>query len=779
MPSIRPNLRAASLALAVLFPLSAIAQTEEEEPAEINLRENVTVAASDEKLLEGPRGGSVSVIKPEETAGMPTALADLVADLPGVAMNGQGGLFQMISIRGVSRLRVTSLFSGMRLATDRRAGVSIAFVDPLLMGSAEVLRGPATTFYGSGALGGVMRVQPRIFQAPHAEAGFETNGNERYQLFGLGGEGWTVGLAHRRADNAEAADGSELNSGFTQFSAVARGDWESGGWNWTLLAVPTYGEEIGKANSDYPQRTTIYPRERHGLFEAAVTAPSGWRLRAYVHNQDLETDVLEEEVAHNQVSTGSFDFGVRWENEANAAKGPELTYGVESFNRRNVDAVESIVDLDPVAPEDPVTQQSLDDALLDELGAFCAVTWGWGPTTWQGGGRLSHTRQGNGDADKVNESTWNGYVGLTWPVGKNVELRGNLDSGLRFPSLSELFYTGTTGRGQVIGNPLLDSERSFNSEVSVRWLGRRLLVNGVLFRTAIDDYIERVEIAPDLLTWVNLTSGTIRGAELSAVFVVNEQAQLFGSGHLIDGRSDADAPLADIPPAELQFGGRGNRRRWGYEARLIWRGPKTDPGSGEKEIGDAWLLGFALDYSPARALEDLPQRTEPARPGVLSRRRQQGGPGAGPIGGAAPVVDRRMIDIRGTRMNKHATALLSLLVVLAAGCAGDAETPASPTASLPDGWRDAEALIDAPFIREEVTRLAADEMEGRGPGTGGDRRAREYLARRLGELGFQPGAPGGGWEQPFDIVGVTSSMPPLWNFRSDDGGSVAFRFGEE
>jgi iron complex outermembrane receptor protein len=607
MPRRQPLSRALSVALACLLPFSVLAQSEESddtrqqdgEPAQINLSEKVTVAANDEEHLEGPRGGSVSVIKPEEAPGMPVALAELVADLPGVAMNGQGGLFQMVSVRGVSRLRVTSLISGMRLATERRAGVSISFVDPLLMGSAEVLRGPATTFYGSGALGGVMRVQPRTFTAPHVEAGYESNGHQRYQVFGMGGEGWSFGLAHRRADNADAADGSELNTRFTQYSAVARGSWERNGWRWNLVAVPTYGEDIGKSNTDFPERTTIYPREQHGLFEAEVTAPAGWRLSAYVHGQELETDVLEEQVSRNQVSTSSFDFGARWENRTRPAQGPEVTYGVESFNRRNVDAFERIEDLDPVAPQEPTTQQSLDGALLDELGAYATVTWDWGATTWQGGGRISHARQGNGDSEKIDESAWNGYVGLTWPINDNLQLRGNVDSGLRFPSLSELFYTGTTGRGQVIGNPTLDSERSFNTELSLRWLGRRFLANGVLFRTAIDDYVERVEIAEDLLTWVNLTSGTIRGAELSAVYVLGEHGTLFGSGHYIEGRSNEDAPLADIPPAELQLGGRGDRGRWGYEARLTWRDAKTDPGSGEKSIGEAWLLGFAVSYSPA------------------------------------------------------------------------------------------------------------------------------------------------------------------------------------
>jgi iron complex outermembrane receptor protein len=135
----------------------AIASSDEpvqSEPVDSTLSEKVTVAAESEEIVIGPRGASTSVVDPEAAGGMPNSLSDLVSALPGVSENGQGGLFQVVSIRGVSRHRVTNMIAGMRLTSERRAGVSVSFVDPLLMGSVQVLRGPATTFYGSGALGG-------------------------------------------------------------------------------------------------------------------------------------------------------------------------------------------------------------------------------------------------------------------------------------------------------------------------------------------------------------------------------------------------------------------------------------------------------------------------------------------------------------------------------------------------------------------------------------------------------------------------------------------------
>lgn len=68
-------------------------------------------------------------------------------------------------------------------------------------------------------------------------------------------------------------------------------------------------------------------------------------------------------------------------------------------------------------------------------------------------------------------------------------------------------------------------------------------------------------------------------------------------------------------------------------------------------------------------------------------------------------------------------------------------------------------------------------MGGRAPGSEGDRLAREYLADRLEESGFQPLFEGA-WHQPFEIVGITTSMPGSWTFHAGRR-EVSFRFGEE
>jgi Zn-dependent M28 family amino/carboxypeptidase len=61
--------------------------------------------------------------------------------------------------------------------------------------------------------------------------------------------------------------------------------------------------------------------------------------------------------------------------------------------------------------------------------------------------------------------------------------------------------------------------------------------------------------------------------------------------------------------------------------------------------------------------------------------------------------------------------------------------------------------------RADVRFLSSDLLEGRAPGTRGDQLAREYIAARFEAIGLEPGAQGGAWEQPVELVGVRSKAP--------------------
>ena len=76
----------------------------------------------------------------------------------------------------------------------------------------------------------------------------------------------------------------------------------------------------------------------------------------------------------------------------------------------------------------------------------------------------------------------------------------------------------------------------------------------------------------------------------------------------------------------------------------------------------------------------------------------------------------------------------------------------------------ASLQIESEFMREIIKEISQDSYEGRGPGSRGDDKTRKYLAERLAELGLEPGADDGSWDQAFELVGVNASQPDAWVF---------------
>ena len=99
----------------------------------------------------------------------------------------------------------------------------------------------------------------------------------------------------------------------------------------------------------------------------------------------------------------------------------------------------------------------------------------------------------------------------------------------------------------------------------------------------------------------------------------------------------------------------------------------------------------------------------------------------------------------------------------AAPAPASAETPAAPSRITPAAIAAANA-ITGEDIRGVVAEIADDRYMGRAPGSPGDKMTRAYLAKELAARGFEPGAAGGSWEQPVELVGLTAAAPAKWTF---------------
>ena len=139
-----------------------------------------------------------------------------------------------------------------------------------------------------------------------------------------------------------------------------------------------------------------------------------------------------------------------------------------------------------------------------------------------------------------------------------------------------------------------------------------------------------------------------------------------------------------------------------------------------------------------------------------------------------------MKNLRSARAAVPAVLLsLSLAGSLLCDCpSAHAEADATPGSPKP---ANPAAQIDAAGLSAAVRFLSSDALEGRGPGSPGDRLARLYLATELQASGLTPafGTPQApSWEQAFPMVGIESQAPANWEF-SGPKGRLALRRWDE
>jgi Zn-dependent M28 family amino/carboxypeptidase len=91
---------------------------------------------------------------------------------------------------------------------------------------------------------------------------------------------------------------------------------------------------------------------------------------------------------------------------------------------------------------------------------------------------------------------------------------------------------------------------------------------------------------------------------------------------------------------------------------------------------------------------------------------------------------------------------------------------------------EAASAISEDAIRAHIQFLADDLLEGRGPGTRGDRLTQRYIATQFRTLGLEPALADGGWYQPVPLVGITTHLPPTVTYRRGDQ-TVDLKYYEE
>ena len=223
--SLNYSLKAALLA-SVVTSTGGLAFADDQPGDEERREDTVTIYGTSNPIPVFEYPGQVSVIGRDDIETFaPSAPSDLLRDVPGVDFaGGPRRTGEAPSIRGLSGENILILLDGARQsfisAHDGRF-----FLDPEIVSTAEVVRGPASALYGSGAVGGVMAFETvdaadllredetwgARLRAGHQTANGETFGT----LTAFGNTGNMDALASfgvRQSGDIELGDGSDLPS---------------------------------------------------------------------------------------------------------------------------------------------------------------------------------------------------------------------------------------------------------------------------------------------------------------------------------------------------------------------------------------------------------------------------------------------------------------------------------------------------------------------------------------------------------------------------------------
>ena len=356
LPTLFQNsrVRAAILACALLLAPSLSAQEPASEsadsadssedddrflPAPFTATTTVTATRRKTDTLDVPV--SVSVIERLEDRPVNNAAELLLAE-PGVDVNGVGANQVRPVIRGQRGQRILFLQDGLLVNNPRRQadfGEITGVVDLDHLQSVEVVRGPSSVLYGSGAVGGVFNLISRLPSTQDSGlraglAGRYSSADEQEKLTGsLSGRGervsFSLAYTDRSSEDYEAASGSfgdiRLANEETVFDTGVEDD--------TLSGV------LGVQVSDRQQLRLQLHRYSAGEFGFGFVDPAvieesftGTQTRIFYPYQDFERQTLT-------WSGGGYD-------------GPFNTFDVRVYRQANERelAFDAFINIGPVFP---------------------------------------------------------------------------------------------------------------------------------------------------------------------------------------------------------------------------------------------------------------------------------------------------------------------------------------------------------------------------------------------------------------------------------------------
>jgi outer membrane receptor protein involved in Fe transport len=540
--------------------------------------EAVTVTAGAAPDIQTtPGNGATLLTSADLESRQPVNLMQALENVPGVSQVSEGHA-SVPAVRGMARGRTLILIDGARVTSERRVGPSATFLDPFVLESVEVSRGPGSVAYGSDAFGGVIYARTRR-AAPGSPLRMRMLGT-----FGTGvperrvgvevskgtARGGVIAQAHyRNIDDYRSPEGDVFNSGASDRGFVVRGEHEVAAGTLGIGWQSDFGRDIERPRNNSRSVRFFYPsedshrltlnyaiRDLAGFTRIDVDSYAGGYVQ--VTDQDrFATATAGRSLERGEVSAKDFQVRAAAERPAGPAR---LEFGVDVNGRFGLEALDTIRawDLAGGLARD-TTSVSIEDAHRTDTGAFGSVELPVVAMLVAGAGlrvdRIVTENTGGffGDRSTSNAAA-SGYASTTAGPFAGVTITAQLSRGFRDPVLSDRYFRGPSGRGFITGNPDLQPETSLQFDLAARFTSRRVRLGAFYYQYNINDLVERYQTETDFFFFRNRGEGRIRGFEIESQMEIGwgltgELAAQIARGLLLDD----DTFLDDAPPDNVSL----------------------------------------------------------------------------------------------------------------------------------------------------------------------------------------------------------------------------------